>query len=181
MTSPAPLNYESHPPSRVRSVASRARSVVRGLLLAFVLVSIGFALGKEVTMRSFRAIQAGGTAPPPTAPAADKIIVYYLHAQIRCVTCNKIEKMARELVQREYAPDLRSGRVEWRTANFQKEEELAKRYDIASSSVVLVRTQAGREVEFRRLDDVWKLSDDPAAFNAYMGDALAAYVRGGRP
>lgn len=158
------------------------RKVVRSLLLGFVLISIGFALGKEFTLRSPRMTQATGPAPT-TGPAAagEKVIVYYVHGTIRCVTCNKIEKMAHEIVQRDFASDLQGGRLEWRTANFQTDEDLAKRYDIVSSTVILVKVSQGREVESRKLGDVWIHVDSPPAFTAYVTGEIGKLLGGGRP
>jgi hypothetical protein len=154
-----------------------ARSIVKNILLGFVLVSVGFAMGKQFTLRAMRATQGADPAP---AAAGDKVIVYYLHATIRCVTCNTIEKMAHELVQRDFARELQSGRIEWRTADFQTDEALAKRYGVAFSSIVLVRLSQGREVEFKTLADVWTHVNNPAAFNAYVSGELARFL-GGRP
>lgn len=153
-----------------------ARNAIKNLLLGFVLVSIGFALGKEFALRSIRTTQAGDPAP---AAIGDKTIVYYVHGTIRCVTCNKIEKLAHETIQREFAEDLRAGRIEWRTMNFQEHEDLAQRYDIASSTLVLVKLTQGKEVGFKKLDEVWTLADNPAAFSAYVTGAIGSCLGGG--
>jgi len=174
MNSPATLDYQSPPPSRVSSLRLRARGIVKGVLLAFVLVSIGFALGKEFTLRSMR------SAPMPISASGDKIIVYYLHGTIRCVTCNKIEKMAHDIVQRDFASELQGGRIEWRTADYQKDEAMAQRYGVFSSTVVLVRLSQGREVEFKKLGDVWIHVDDPPAFNSYITSELGQFLGGRR-
>jgi len=142
--------------------------VIRKLLLGFVLVSIGFALGKETALRSAR----HGHPAAPSFGTGDKTIVYYLHASIRCVTCNAIEKLAKQVLERDFADELQTGRIEWRTANFQEDEDLARRYDIAASIVLVVRLEQGREVAFRKLDKVWTLADDPVAFAAYLGDEI---------
>lgn len=157
------------------------KKVVRSLLLGFVLISIGFALGKEFTLRSLRMTQASGPAPT-TAPAAagDKVIVYYVHGSIRCVTCNKIEKMTHEIVQRDFASHLQGGRIEWRTANFQTDEDLAKRFDIVSSTVVLVKVSQGRELESKKLSDVWIHVDSPPTFTAYVTGEIGTFLGGGR-
>lgn len=177
MTSPTTLDYQSAPPSSAAAFAARAKVAVKGVLLVFVLVSVGFALGKEFTLRSVRSAQAGGNAP---AIAGDKVLVYYVHGTIRCITCNNIEKLAHEIVQKDFASDLQAGRIEWRMANFQTDEDLARRYDIVSSTVVLVKVSQGREVQSRKLNDVWILVDDPPAFNAYVTSEIKKLLDGGR-
>ncbi|MGE5610466.1 MAG: nitrophenyl compound nitroreductase subunit ArsF family protein [Bacillota bacterium] len=157
------------------------KRIIKNLLLGFVLVSIGFALGKELTLRSMRTTQASGSSPIiAPAVAGDKVIVYYLHGTIRCVTCNKIEKMAHEIVQRDFASDLKAGRIEWRTANFQNDEALAQRYNVFSSTVVLVKLSQGHEVQFKKLSDVWIHVDNPPAFDAYITGEIGQFLGGRR-
>ena len=141
--------------------------VVRTILLAFVLVSIGFALGKEVTLRRLPA--TGSTA---SVTEGDKVVVYYLHTTFRCVTCNEIERLAKALVETEFAEDLSAGRIEWREVNFQQDDALAKRYEVVSSCVVVATRSGGKETGFQRLDEVWTRFKDPADFNAYVGEAI---------
>ena len=116
---------------------------------------------------------AGGDKP---VAANNKVVVYYLHTTFRCVTCNEIERMAKVLVETEFADELAAGRIEWREANFQQDESLAKRYEVVSSCVVVVNIQGGQEKGFQRLDDVWTRYEDPADFNAYVGAAIRKYL-----
>ena len=109
----------------------KAKNITRNALLAFVLVSVGFALGKEVTARR-QTPTTGAESPSPVA-MSDKVVVYYLHSTFRCVTCNEIERLTKALVETEFADDLAAGRIEWREANFQQDESLAKRYEVVSS------------------------------------------------
>lgn len=166
----------------------KAKNITRATLLAFVLVSVGFALGKEVTARrqaatsqpesTASAAATGQVAAPGDKPVAtsNKVVVYYLHTTFRCVTCNEIERLAKTLVETEFADALAAGRIEWREANFQKDESLAKRYEVVSSCVVVVNIEGGQEKGFQRLDDVWTRYQDPADFNAYVGAAIRKYL-----
>ena len=154
----------------------KAKNITRSALLAFVLVSVGFALGKAVTAR--RQTPATGPESPALMATSDKVVVYYLHTTFRCVTCNEIERLTKALVETEFADDLTAGRIEWREANFQQDESLAKRYEVVSSCVVVVNIQGGKEREFQRLDDVWTRYQDPADFNEYVGAAIRKYLTG---
>ncbi|NLF17267.1 MAG: hypothetical protein GX595_08415, partial [Lentisphaerae bacterium] len=144
------------------------------VLLAFVLFTLGFGVGREVGRRQAAAgaapggAAAGGAAAPVAPATADKVMVYYLHATFRCVTCNTIEAMAKEVVETQFAEDLAAGRIEWYEGDFQVEEDLAKRFDVVSSCVVVARRAGGKEAEFQRLDEVWTLVDKPAEFKAYV-------------
>lgn len=111
-----------------------AKRLISGALGLFVLTSVGFSVWREWNRR-----EGGRTDPGGAARSGDHVIVYYMHAAFRCVTCNQIEAMARMLVDTEFAEDLRSGRLVWRDVDFQSREDLARRYDVASSCVVIVQ------------------------------------------
>ena len=102
------------------------------------------------------ALRPGGVGAEPTATAGskaerkDRVVVYYLHATFRCVTCNTIEKMTRSVLETRFSDALSDGRIEWRVADFQQEEALAKRYEIVSSGVLVVNIRDGKETGFRR-------------------------------
>jgi len=147
------------------------------ILLTFVIFTVGFGVGKEVGLRRNAApASAPGTPATAAVPGADKILVYYMHTTFRCVTCNTIERMAKEVVETDFGEALAAGRIEWREVNFQEREDLAKKYDIASSCVVVVRIEDGVETGFQRLDDVWTLSDKPAQFSEYVAGAITKYL-----
>lgn len=163
------------------------KTFARSALLAFVLISIGFALGKEMTARQQRTTKPESassqvigdqpvTAEDTTFVTDHKVVVYYLHTTFRCVTCNEIERLAKTLVETEFADDLAAGRIEWREANFQQDESFVKRYEVVSSCVVVANLQGGKETEFQRLDDVWTRYQDPADFNEYVGSAIRKYL-----
>ncbi len=154
------------------------------VLLTFAVFTLGFGVGKEVGRRQASATIPPGPAPAPStdarapAPAEDKVIVYYLHATFRCVTCNTIERMAKEVVETQFAEGLAAGRIEWYEGDFQVEEDLAKRFDIVSSCVVVANRVNGKETEFQRLDEVWTLVDKPTEFREYIAGAIRKYVDG---
>jgi hypothetical protein len=150
----------------------RAQAIARSLLLAFVWITLGFAVGKEVTLRSGRASAPHSAAVEPAGAQPDRVEVYYLHATFRCVTCNTIEQMTRSLLESKFGTELADGRIQWREADFQQEEALAKRFEVVSSCVVVAGFRNGKETSYRRLDEVWTLLNDPPAFEKYVSDAI---------
>ncbi len=153
------------------------KTIAKNLLLAFVLISIGFALGKDVTLRRRAATEGAGSAP--VMERGDKVVVTYLHTTFRCVTCNEIERLAKTLVETEFAAELSAGRIAWREVNFQLDEALAKRYGVIASCVVVAKIEDGRETAFQRLDDTWTLYQKPTEFNAYVGKVIKQYLKKG--
>jgi len=152
----------------------KVKKVISRVLLCFALVSIGFVLGKEVTLR-----RVSPMGPEGGSASGDQVLVYYMYPAIRCVTCNKIEQAARDIVHEDYAEAVKGGRLGWREVNISEEDELAGRYNVASSMVVVVRFKDGREVGFERLEKVWPLAEKPAELTAYIRKAVGAALEGG--
>lgn len=139
-------------------------NIIKNLLLIFVLVSIGFAFGKYSATRPQVAL--------PSGQASETVNVYYMHATFRCVTCNTIEKMTRQLLESKYIKQMQDGSIVFAEVDFQKNEQLAKQFDVISSCVVVARTRNGKITVFERLDKVWELLDKPDEFNAYISSAI---------
>jgi len=150
---------------------------MRRLLLAFVLVSVGFAFGRH-------SVTPTAAAARPPERGNDVVMVYYLHAAFRCVTCNTIEKMTRELLDGRFKKELSDGSMVFREVNFQADEAMAKQFGVVASCVVVAAVKDGRTVDFRRLDEVWTLMNDRNAFDRCVSDAIAAMrqkLNGGKP
>jgi hypothetical protein len=154
---------------------NRLHSILKNLLLAFVLVSIGFFLGKHSVRH---ADSAPGITPSPaqSGKALQTVTIFYMHATIRCVTCNTIEKMTRELVETQFGTELAEGVLVWRDVDFQKNEALAGQFEVVSSVVVIARMKGDDVVDFKRLDKVWTLMDNPPEFDAYVISAIQSLL-----
>jgi len=140
------------------------------ILLTFAVFTLGYGLGKDVGLRQ----SIGGIAPVAVA-GENKVLVYYLHTTIRCVTCNDIERQARNVVETGFAAAAAQGKVQWLEANFQQRDDLARRYEVASSTVVIVKIKDGQETAYNRLDQVWTLYEQPEQFASYVAAAIQTY------
>jgi hypothetical protein len=138
-------------------------------LLAFVLISIGFALGKHSITPALPAVE-------PSPSEGKHVAVYYLHSTFRCVTCNTIEKMTRELLETSYRNETADDRIRWHEVDFQENEALAKKFKVLASCVVVAEVEDGEITAFKRLDEVWTLMKDPPAFDQYISDAIDSYL-----
>jgi hypothetical protein len=148
----------------------KAKKLLTNALLIFALISIGFAMGKH----------SGISAAQPVSllPYEGHVVaVYYLHSTFRCVTCNTIEKLTRELLDNAYGKELAEGKVHWIEADFQKNEVLAKQFEVIASCVVVAEVKDGAVVGYQRLDDVWTQMQDPAAFHRYVVSGIDKYLQ----
>jgi len=143
---------------------NKVKNIIKNILLIFVFVSIGFALGKHSVKNEQAADNKSRTA----------VQVYYLHSSFRCVTCNTIEKMTKELLEKQFKKELDSGMILFSEVDFQKNEDMAKRFGVISSCVVAAAMKDGQIIDFRRLDEVWTLMSNPTAFDKYISDAIEA-------
>ena len=100
----------------------------------------------------------------------DGLIVYYFHGNTRCPTCQAIEAQAHETVQADFAEQLESGEMVWKTLNYEESaaRELATKFEIQMPVVVLVRKKEGQIEGWNRLDEVWGLVGDKPVFAEYL-------------
>jgi len=101
---------------------------------------------------------------------SDQVVVYYLHMNRRCMTCQKLEAYSEEAVATGFEDQLKDSSVIWRVANFETEgnEHFAKDYQLYSQSLILSRQRNGEETEWKNLDQIWKLVNDKEQFIAYV-------------
>lgn len=106
----------------------------------------------------------------------DGVVVYYAHGNTRCPTCKKIESQAHETVASKFAEELKEGAVSWAIVNY--ETAAGKRfvddYGVQMPTVVLVRMKDGQAADWKRLDKVWGVVNDKAAFTEYVQTEIIA-------
>lgn len=79
-------------------------------------------------------------------PQKDCVEVLCFHAKQRCVTCLAIEKGAKEVVESEFADELKKGDVVFKVIDISLDEnkDLVKQYEVAWSSLLLVKWKDGK-------------------------------------
>ena len=55
-------------------------------------------------------------------PAAKKVEVYYFHFTRRCMTCNNVEKVSKEAVEKQYAEKVKTGEITFKSINLEEKE-----------------------------------------------------------
>ena len=91
-----------------------------------------------------------------------------------------MESEAEAVVRDDFADDIASGLIAWKTVNLQEPEyeHFALRYKLDGPSLVLVEWGEDKEVRWKNLDRIWELIDSPAQYREYVRAELAAYVEG---
>lgn len=123
------------------------------------------------------AVPAG---PVARAGTGSKVIAYYFHVTVRCVTCRTIENYSREAIEQGFARELRGGALEWRPINVQLQENrhFVQDYRLYTRSLVLVKMRDGKQVEWRNLEKVWDFVGDKSQFLKYVQSNVKTYLGG---
>lgn len=109
--------------------------------------------------------------PAATAKATnEQVIAYYFHGTIRCETCLKIEKQAREAIERRFPVEVAEKRLVFKPVNYDKPENahFLKDCKLPCPSLVVVRHKAGKDGKWKLLDKTWEHVENPIKFNGYV-------------
>lgn len=124
------------------------------------------------------------SADKPPAPAAaargtnDQVIAYYFHGTIRCETCLKIEKQAREAIERRFPVEMAEKRLVFKPVNYDKPENahFLKDYKLPCPSLVVVRQKGGKDQKWKLLDKTWDHIENPFTFSEYVEGEVEKFV-----
>jgi hypothetical protein len=151
-------------------------------LLASVVMAIGLiAMLAPVTAADDTAVvikEEATDVVKATETPNDKVVVYYLHGTRRCATCIKLESYSEEAVTAAFGPQLETGEMEWKTVNYDEEENthFIEDYQLFTKSVILSRVTEGKETEWKNLDQIWKLVGDKEEFVSYVQMEVANFL-----
>lgn len=102
-----------------------------------------------------------------TAVHADRVEVLSFHGKQRCATCMAIEKLAREVVERDFAARSADGSLVFRVVELTENETLADRYEVTWSSLLVLKRRDGMETIDNLTDFAFaNARNDPEAFKA---------------
>lgn len=120
----------------------------------------GISTGQAMSMTS----EAGG----------DSLVVYYFYGNTRCPTCRAIESQSYETVHTEFAEQLGTGELVWKTLNYEQPatKQLRTKFEIQMPIVVLARMKNDQIDQWNRLDRVWGIVKDESAFREYVRDEI---------
>ena len=120
------------------------------------------------------------TAPATAAKGTnEQVIAYYFHGTMRCETCQRIERHAREVIEQRFKAELAAKRLVFKPLNYDLPENahFLQDYKLPCPSLVLVRRQAGKDEKWKLLAETWQLVEDGTKFNRYVEDAVDKSLR----
>jgi hypothetical protein len=161
----------------------KAKTIVTIALLLFAGSSVAYLITTEV--RSGLMSPATDSDAPEveettaetlesTKSTASKVIVYYFHGTARCMTCRKFESYTLEALQDAFAAELSDGRLQWQMVNVEQpgNEHFVKDYQLYTKSIVIVKTEDGKQAGWKILKEIWELVRIKPAFVEYIQDEV---------
>ncbi len=111
---------------------------------------------------------------------SSKVVAYYFHATIRCVTCKMIEDLSRVAVISGFPNEIKNGRVEFRAVNVNEpgNAHYVKDYQLLTRSLVLVRFVGEKQEKWKTLERVWELVDKTEEFQKYVQEETKNFLEG---
>lgn len=74
------------------------------------------------------------------SPAGKKVEVYYFHFTRRCTTCNNVEKVSKEAVEKQYPDKVKSGDIFFKSINLDEKdgEAIGKKLKVEGQTLLIV-------------------------------------------
>jgi len=121
-------------------------------------------------------LAAAADRPPgkPATPEAKvtnvQIVAYYFHGTVRCETCQKIERQAREVMDRRFAEEIAAKRLLFVPINYDLPENrtYVEKYKLPCPSLVVVRQINGKDETWKLLEKTWENVENPSKFDEYI-------------
>jgi hypothetical protein len=110
---------------------------------------------------------------------SDGLAVINFHGATRCNACREIGTETHDFLEKNFASDLKSGRMTWHVINFEEPayHHYVKDYGLVASTVVVVRREHGHDAAWRRLDAVWDHVFEVPAMDDYLRREIAQVSR----
>jgi hypothetical protein len=172
------------------------KSAVSVILLLFVAVSVVYLIVGETRSPSATnpaPVAEGPAATPTGAPSGKaavtaatervpdaRTIVYYFHGTMRCPTCLKMERYAREAIEETFVAERDAELVRFRAVNYDEpaNEHFIREYGLTASALVVVTETHDGPDSWRNLDRIWELVGDEVGFKAYVVNEVNGMLRG---
>ena len=115
-----------------------------------------------------------------TDAASPRFTATYYYTNVRCPSCLTIERLTEQTIKSEFAGQLDSGLLQWRTINIDGEGNFhfVKDYNLYTKSVIISEISEGKEIRWKNLPRVWELLGNEAKFSRYLKDEIIAFMAG---
>lgn len=157
-----------------------AKKIIRSVLLVVALGSLAIWGNREFKKSQTYAEAESKPAPAEILPIVEgpQVVMTYFLIGTRCVSCKKIEALARETAEQDFAAELAANKLVFRVIDTGEpaNRHYLKDYQLSSKTVVISRRFEGKETTWKDMEKVWDLLDDAPAYRAYLGAQIKEYL-----
>lgn len=109
----------------------------------------------------------------------DYVKVIYFHGKNRCYTCKLIEEYTKEAVETIFEEDIKKGKVKLEVINFDepKNKHYIKKYNLYTQTLIMVRYQKAKEVEYKNCEKIWVNVKNKVTFFNYIESEVSSYLK----
>ncbi len=170
------------------------KKLLTGILLVFVVASIGYLLVKESRRGALAgsspsgeavAVSEGSDSVPERRSdnllgPGKRVVAYYFHTRIRCASCMKIESLSGKVIRERFPGELRTGLLAFREVNVEEpgNRHFIDDYRLTSQSLVIVEYRDGRQIRWKNLEKVWILLGSEKEFLPYVQEGVSSFLKG---
>ena len=155
------------------------KKAANAVLLMFVAASLVVLVVKNLRQWLGSATPAGQSADDmPTV--SDGVIACYMHGEVRCAQCSRIEEYAGKAITKGFPEELKAKELYWCVVNYDApgNEHWMTDYRLVGPSLVLVRMRAGSRTRWKSLPEAWQLVGDKPAFIEFVQENVRAFLDG---
>lgn len=107
----------------------------------------------------------------------EKVELLYFHPRIRCLSCNDIEKYAKEVAEKDFEKQMTDGKLEFESLQIEDRanEKLVSELDVGGSSLYMVVTGNGKRIH-QPIKDVWLYWDKEGECKEIIKKELSKYL-----
>lgn len=101
--------------------------------------------------------------------------VLYFHGKQRCVTCNAIERLTHEVIEENFAKELKNGTIVFHVIDISQPENeaIADKYEVAFSSLFVTKWINGVSIKTNMTDFAFSYAkNQPEAFKKGLKEKL---------
>jgi len=113
----------------------------------------------------------GASSSASISGSQEKIQLLFFHRTSRCTTCVNAEQFARDTLNTYFPEEMKSGALSIQSIDYQKEPEMAKKYNVNMNDLKLIITKNGQET-VKDMPEIWTYVDDRNAYMNYLKGVL---------
>ena len=113
----------------------------------------------------------GASSSVSISGSQENIQLLFFHRTSRCPTCINAEQYARDTLNTYYPEEMKSGTLSIQSIDYQKEPDMAKKYNVNMNDLKLIITKNGQET-VKDMPEIWTYVDDRNAYMNYLKGVL---------